>query len=77
MRLFKKLVLVGLLAGIIGLGGLLIFVESNRPFGASAPVKLIDIPPGTAFSQVSHILHQKTLLGSEWFFQVLGRVSTA
>ncbi len=74
MRLFKRLVLVGLLAGIAGLLGILVFVEFNRPLGTSDSVQLVDIPPGTAFTQVSHLLHNKGLLGTEWFFKVLGRV---
>lgn len=74
MRLFKKLVFVGLLAGIAGLLSILIFVEFNRPLGESHPVQIVDIRPGTAFTHVSHFLHEKGLLGPEWFFQVLGRV---
>lgn len=74
MRLFKKLVFVGLLAGIVGLVGIVAFVKLNQPFGASHPVQIVDIPSGIAFSHVSRLLHQKGLLGSEWFFQVLGRV---
>ena len=74
MRLFKKLVFVGLLAGIVGILSIVAFVKFNQPFGASHPVQIVDIPPGIAFSHVSHLLHQKGLLGPEWFFQVLGRV---
>jgi UPF0755 protein len=74
MRLFKKLVFVGLLAGIFGILSIVAFVKFNQPFGASHPVQIVDIPPGIAFSHVSHLLHQKGLLGPEWFFQVLGRV---
>ena len=74
MKVFRKLVLVGLLAGIVALLGILVFVEFNRPFGESHPVQIVDIPPGTAFTHVSRLLHQKELLGSEWFFQVLARV---
>ena len=74
MRLFKKLVFVGLLAGVVGILSVVAFVKFNQPFGASHPVQIVDIPPGIAFSHVSHLLHQKGLLGPEWFFQVLGRV---
>ena len=74
MRLIKKLVLVGLLTGIVGLLSILVFLEFNRPLGISPPVQIVDIPPGTAFTHVSHLLHQKELLGPEWFFQALGRV---
>ena len=74
MRLFKKLVLVGLLAGIVVLLGILVFVEFNRPVGAEGSVQIVEIPRGTAFTQVSHLLHQKGLLDQEWFFQMLGRV---
>ncbi len=74
MRLFKRLILVGVLTGIVSLLGMLVFLEFNRPLGISPPVQIVDIPPGTAFSQVSHLLHEKRLLGQEWFFQALGRV---
>jgi UPF0755 protein len=74
MRLFKKLVLVGLLAGILGLLGVLVFSESNRPLGSPRPVQIVTIPPGTAFTKVAHLLKAKGLLGPEWFFQMLGRV---
>lgn len=74
MRLFKRLILVGLLTGIVGLLGLLVFLELNRPLGVAPPGQIVDIPPGTAFSQVSHLLHEKRLLGQEWFFRALGRV---
>ncbi len=74
MRLFKKLVLVGLLTGIIGLLSVLLFLEFNRPLGISPPVQIVAIPPGIAFTHVSRLLHEKGLLGSEWFFEVLGRV---
>jgi len=74
MRLLKRLILVGLLTGIVGLLGLLVFLEFNRPLGISPPVQIVDIPPGTAFSQVSHRLHEKRLIGQEWFFRALGRV---
>ncbi len=74
MRLFKKVVLAGLLAGIMSLLGILVFLELNRPLSQSQALQIIDIPPGTGFSQVSHLLHQKGLIEPEWFFQVLGRV---
>jgi peptidoglycan lytic transglycosylase G len=74
MGLFKKLVFVGLLAGIVGLVCIVAFVKLDQPFGASHPVQIVDIPSGIAFSHVSRLLHQKGILGSEWFFQVLGRV---
>jgi len=74
MRLYRKLALVGLLTGIVGLLGILAFVKFNQPFSASQSVQIVDIPPGTAFTHVSHLLHQNGLLGPEWFFKVLGRV---
>ncbi len=74
MKLFRKLVLVGLLAGIVSLLGILVFLEFNRPLGESHPVQIVDISPGTAFTHVSRLLHQKELLGPEWFFQALARV---
>ena len=74
MKLFKRLVLVGLLAGIVGLLGILVFVEFNRPLGDSHSTQIVDIRPGTSFTHVSHLLHEKGLLDTEWFFQVLGRI---
>ena len=68
MRLFKKLVFVGLLAGIVGILSIVAFVKFNQPFGASHPVQIVDIPPGIAFSHVSHLLHQKGLLGPRMVF---------
>ncbi len=74
MKLVKKLVLVGLVAGIVALLSILVFLELNKPVGGSEAVQLVDIAPGTAFTQVSHLLHQRGLIEPEWFFQMLGRV---
>jgi len=74
VRLLHKIILTGLLAGILGLLIVFGFVKVNQPVGTSHSVQIVDIPPGTAFTQVSHLLHQSGLLESEWFFQVLGRV---
>ena len=74
MRLFKRLILVGMLAGIVGLLGIFVFLEFNRPLGRAPLPQIVDIPPGTGFTQVAHLLHDKHLLGQEWFFQILGRV---
>ena len=74
MRLFRKIIRTGLLAGILGLFLVFCFVKFNQPLGVAHPVQIVDIPPGIAFTQVSRLLHQKGLLGSEWFFQALARV---
>ena len=74
MRVLRKIIFTVLLAGIIGILGILAFVKLNQPFGPSTPVHIVDIPPGTAFTHVSRLLHQKGLLGPEWFFQALARV---
>lgn len=74
MKVFRKLVRGGLLAGIVGLLAIFGFVTFNKPIGSSTPVQIVDIPPGTAFTQVVHLLREKGLLGPGWFFQVLGRV---
>ncbi len=74
MNLFRKLVGVGLLAAVVGLLAVLALVKINQPFGPSEPVQIVEIPSGMAFTHVSHLLHEKELLGPEWFFQVLGRV---
>ena len=52
MKVFHKLVLGGLLAGIIGLLAIFGFVTFNKPIGPSTPVHIVDIPPGTAFTQI-------------------------
>ncbi len=74
MKLFRKLAIVGLLTGIVVLLSMLVFLEFNRPLGNSQSVQIVDIPPGTAFTQVSHLLHQQGFIEPEWFFQMLGRV---
>ena len=63
---------VSLLTGIVlVMGG---FVWMNQPMGGSTEPVLVEIPPGTPFTQVSRILDQHHLIGSEWFFSLLGRV---
>jgi len=74
VRLLRKIILTGLLAGVLGLLIVFGFVKLNQPVGTSHSVQIVDIPPGTAFTQVSHLLYKSGLLESEWFFQVLGRV---
>ena len=74
MRLLRKIIFTVLLAGIVGLLAIFGFVKVNQPFGPSNPVQIVDIPPGIAFTHVSHLLKENGLLGPEWFFQVLGRV---
>ena len=37
-------------------------------------MQIVEILPGMGFSHVSHLLHEKNLIGPEWFFQLLGRV---
>ncbi len=62
----------GVLISLMTLGG---FWWLNQPIGGTIqPHLLIDIPPGTLFTQVSRILHQNHLIGPEWFFTLLGRV---
>ncbi len=68
------MVAVGLFAAIVVVSGIFIFEKFNTPLDRSSPVQIIDIPPGMAFTHVSHLLHQKKLIGPEWFFQILGRV---
>jgi UPF0755 protein len=66
---------VGLVFGVficlLTIGG---FLWMNQPNGGPGQPQLVEIPPGTPFTQVSHILHRHHLIGSEWFFTVLGRV---
>lgn len=63
-----------LAGGLIGLMGMSGFLWLNQPIGGPIQPKLVDIPPGTSFTQVSHILHENHLIGPEWFFTLLGRV---
>jgi UPF0755 protein len=63
-----------LAGGLIGLMGMSGFLWLNQPIGGPIQPKLVDIPPGTPFTQVSHILHENHLIGPEWFFTLLGRV---
>ena len=74
MNLFRKLVGVGLIAAVAGLLTVFGLVKLDQPLGSSDPVQIVEIPSGMAFTHVSHLLHEKELLGPEWFFQVLGRV---
>jgi UPF0755 protein len=71
---FRRTV-AGLISGVLIL---LMFVGGfwwlNQPIGRPNHPHLIDIPPGTPFTQVSRILHQNDLIGPEWFFTLLGRV---
>lgn len=50
------------------------FLWLNQPIGGPTQPVLVEIPPGTPFTQVSDILDQHHLIGSEWFFIFLGRV---
>jgi UPF0755 protein len=66
---------VGLVSGVfICLLTMSGFLWLNQPMGGPIHSHLVDIPPGTPFTQVSHILHQNHLIVSEWFFTLLGRV---
>lgn len=71
MILFRRIALGLLLGGLIAMGGIW---WVNQPFDGPIKPRLIDIPPGTPFTQISHILHENQLIGSEWFFTLLGRV---
>jgi UPF0755 protein len=63
--------LSGVLISLIALGG---FLWLNQPFVGPIQSHLVDIPPGTSLTEVSHILHENHLIRSEWFFTLLGRV---
>ena len=74
MVLFRRTMLgllSGVLIGLLAMGG---FLWLNQPIGGPIQPHLVDIPPGTPFTQVSQILHQNHLVGPEWFFTILGRV---
>ena len=65
----------GLLSGgLIGVTGMCGFLWLNQPIGEPIQPRIVDIPPGTPFTQVSHILHENHLIGPEWFFTLLGRL---
>ncbi len=72
--LLRKIILTGLLVGVFGLLIVFGFVTVNQPVSPSRPVQIVYIPPGTAFSKVSHLLYQEGLIKQEWFLQMLGRV---
>jgi UPF0755 protein len=63
--------LSGVLIGLIAMGG---FLWLNQPIGGPIQPQLVDIPPGTPFTQISRILHENHLIRSKWFFTLLGRV---
>ncbi|GJL68123.1 MAG: hypothetical protein NPIRA06_07580 [Nitrospirales bacterium] len=64
--------IVSLLSGVVLV--MVVFMWLNQPVGGPAQPVLVEIPPGTPFTQVSDILDQHHLIGSEWFFTFLGRV---
>ena len=71
MILFRRIVLGLSLGGLMGMGG---FLWLNQPMGGPIQSHLVDIPPGTPFTQVSNTLHQNHLIDQEWFFTLLGRI---
>jgi UPF0755 protein len=65
-------ILIGcVLVILVVLGGLL---WMNQPIGFPNQLRLVDIPPGTSFTEVSRLLRQHHLIQSEWFFTLLARV---
>ena len=64
--------MMGLLSGVLMV--MVGFLWMNQPIGGATQPLLVEIPPGTPFTHVSHILGQNHLIGSEWFFTFLGRV---
>ncbi|WP_342348583.1 endolytic transglycosylase MltG [uncultured Nitrospira sp.] len=64
--------IVSLLSGVVLV--MVGFMWLNQPVGGLAQRVLVEIPPGTPFTQVSDILDQHHLIGSGWFFTFLGRV---
>lgn len=64
--------IVSLLSGVVLF--MVGFLWLNQPIGGPTQPVLVEIPPGTPFTQVSDILDQHHLIGSEWFFIFLGRV---
>ncbi len=71
MILVRRTVVSLLTVVVLVMGG---FVWMNQPEGGSTQPVLVEIPPGTPFTQVSRILDHHHLIGSEWFFTLLGRV---
>jgi UPF0755 protein len=72
--LFRRTALGLLLGVLISLMAMSGFWWLNQPSGGPIPAHLVDIPPGTPLTEVSHILHLNHLIGPEWFFTLLGRV---
>jgi UPF0755 protein len=71
LRWMKLIFVSGALISVTAMGG---FLWLNQPTGAQVSPRLVDIPPGTPFTHVSHILHEHHLIGPEWFFVLLGRL---
>ena len=71
---FRRLALVLLGGVLIILMVMGLFLWLNQPIGGPIQPHLVDIPPGTPFTEVSHSLRQHGLIGPEWFFTLLARV---
>ncbi|MGD9850009.1 MAG: endolytic transglycosylase MltG [Nitrospirales bacterium] len=66
---FMAAILLGGLLGVFGVAGFLL----NQPPGNPSTVRLVDIPPGTTFNQVAHLLYDQRLIRAKWVFSILGR----
>lgn len=66
---FMAAIFLGGLLGVFGVAGFLL----NQPPGNPSTVRLVDIPPGTTFNQVAHLLYDRQLIRAKWVFSILGR----
>lgn len=64
-------VVTGVLLAILGLG----FMVLNSPPGPPSQSRLIEIPRGSSFHRISHLLYRERLIGHEWFFTLLARIT--
>jgi UPF0755 protein len=71
LRWIKLVLFSGILISVLAMIG---FMWLDQPLEDQVQPHLVDIPPGTPFTHISHILHQQQLIGPEWFFTLLGRV---
>lgn len=67
---FAAAIFLGGLLGVVGVAGLWL----NQPPGDSSTVRLVDIPPGSTFNQVAHLLYDQQLIRAKWVFSILGRL---
>lgn len=71
MKPGSKLVIIGIILGVIGILNFLALLE---PVGDPTRATVVVIPSGASLSHVAQRLHTQGILGSPWAFQWLGRL---